>query len=571
MADISKLTFNPAKNYRKVIFQYGRPFIDFEANELQKILRYVQVQGSRGALGNAPASDGLLLRPTTPAGPTVEVLPGVFFNYGKPVEVPTLQEATTLAGVIQTNETTNVYLVWSEIEISSNIDNDILDPDIGRETSKRLQLAFEVATHSASDQLYIDDNQEAIFLGQVEQANGGSTTLTDNEITDYRFEYNQNYVVEGFDVVSTTTGFVNLSEGSGIVQNAALTFDNSTAPLAADSFNYIWIDSTGALQVTSAKPAPPAILLYEVTVAENPATSQQEILEIIDLRRWAPPLNGYNERKSKDFISSNRELYYEFDPIFPGEVTTSVTNEVLATINVLNDPDNDYGIEEIGIFVRASAGVEDGEITITVDSNTVGVFTIPQGLASTSDWSLVHVNFPVDQSFVTEDWSDTAIHTVQVLGRNPDATSTRVHNVHVYVKVNNGNSKVLHSSAQVPNDVASNTVVHTGLTPTVARTAVVYHDPVDGIGIKRLHWAADSLMAVGDTLEADATLQIYVDGILYDEVAAEPPLSGAVILGGNFPVNFAPKTFHQVELRIFSAFANTSITNTHFDLYVEQD
>lgn len=84
-ADVSRHTFDPARNYSRVVLQQGRPLIDADFNEQTEILLHAMRQLTRDLLGDCCAIHGTafeLTKLTDPEGINFEIGPGRLYVDG---------------------------------------------------------------------------------------------------------------------------------------------------------------------------------------------------------------------------------------------------------------------------------------------------------------------------------------------------------------------------------------------------------------------------------------------------------------------------------------------------------
>jgi len=142
MANISRDTFNYDKKYTKVIFQYRRHLLDSELNELQDILSH-QIEDNLNQLfeSNGITYGCNVVENTSDTANKVKVESGfVIFNYWVLSIPETIIDFFTTPS---SNRTDTLYLDLYLDEIDGTEDPDIVDPQEGAETTRRIKLVYE--------------------------------------------------------------------------------------------------------------------------------------------------------------------------------------------------------------------------------------------------------------------------------------------------------------------------------------------------------------------------------------------------------------------------------------------
>lgn len=542
MADISRETFTRAKAYREVVFQKGRPILDFEHNELQKILRLISSVGDLGAIGNSPFGDGLKVTAMSPVAGGVNILPGSFFDKGDIVELFTEEVVTALQTSGTQAMVNNVYLTYTETEIGSGEDPDIYDATINIETAKRIQLSTAPAVTLSTSRLFLPLGQEAIFLAQI-TIPPGQTVVRSTDIEDLRLAYNANYVVDGF-TIAQGTGTVTVTGGVVICANVSRSVSTYTYSLVAGSRNYLWLDEEGEPKLTTAKPAPPSVLLYEVTTDDDNA-----ITEINDVRQFQPPILGLINLYLTDFLSPKRQLY-------AGDTTTQTTSDTTPrtakSFTLYNDPQVAFDIREVGILIRARSINTQGNMRVLIDDEVKAQLTLP----SDGLYRMYKVNLPVT-------WATSGLHTVAVSAWNdapPEggvAGSVIMRLFECYVKESTFARRVLLFGEEGEDTV-------TATTAEVFKEASFYSDPQVGFAIQKLSYVGQ-FRASGSA----GTVQIIIDGQVYREFTVAVSTSWD-IYKGTIQVAWPTESLHTVQIKMATTVDGGAVQNRLLEMYCDQ-
>jgi len=241
MADISKNSFDPTKDYRKVIYQRDRPVLDFELNESQDIQRFQQEWLVRHANGDFYLGDGFLVHPVDSPelrGNRVVVRHGSVVHMGRRVPLDadyTIgDDDSPLTTPVGEDREDIVYVKYFEEEVTSVDDPDIVDPEFGQETAIRLKVRALVKVEEGGP-LPCPALGETVFEIARLHRKSGVTAITVDQIEDTRSRSLHNFVVEGLHVrksAGTGTPFrFTISNGRARVADEDVSFDfSSTSP-----------------------------------------------------------------------------------------------------------------------------------------------------------------------------------------------------------------------------------------------------------------------------------------------------------------------------------------------------
>lgn len=153
--DISKDTFDPAKQYRSVRFQQQKPLFDYDFNEGYDLLLdthdavTVQLAEDTELLGSGgrttPAASGALR--------AVDVKAGIATHVGTVIRIPAATDLAVFSGGVSSGtQTSCVYVKWRDVEVDSTTDSD-LQGDISGTTYEgagRIKREVEVAVNEGA-------------------------------------------------------------------------------------------------------------------------------------------------------------------------------------------------------------------------------------------------------------------------------------------------------------------------------------------------------------------------------------------------------------------------------------
>ena len=582
MADVSRELFNFLKRYRQVIFQQGRPILDAELNELQDIARYVGTLQAQGGIGNMPYGDGLQVVPTIPPSDGCNVLPGTFYNYGELVE--SLDKDLLVTNFERSSSetvTSNVYLVWQNVEISSLLDPDLYDQTVNIETAIREGHATSLHVAHSDVRLFMGHDQDAIFLAKVTRPLG-VTVIQNEHVEDLRFVYNQNYVKEGLRHLPTTgtRSHVTLSGGEVYVANLLHVLPSVTVALLKNSFNYIWVDGAGEVQTTITKPGPPATLLAVARVDDA-----GNVMEVVDLRKFIPPLLAWVYDVLRDFLSPKRQHY-------AGDTTrssmSSVVPKTVKRVSVYSDPEVALDIREIGFIVRAKSKNTVGKLRILLD----GVVKVEHVLPADN-------MFRIYKSNLTVRWNSPGIHKVELaVWSEEEGTSGTVECGSLQCGTNIMSPEDCENTQQVglewfaPGEVVvrlfeayvkdtsfSRRVnifgdegedIVQSTTMQIVHQSTFFTDPDVALHIKQLSYAGEF-----KATDSNGLVQIYVDGVLHDEFVVERPEGDVTpsyrVYTGVLRVAWPAPSLHTLDMRMGSTSEDGVMENRMWEIYADQE
>lgn len=584
MADTSRDTFDPLKNYVELVYQQGRPVLDAELNEMQKILRRQSTLAIQSGIGNLPFGTGLKLVPTIPVSDRVNVNPGVFFNYGRVIEVHTpLEVPRTGTGASLVVE--DVYLVWTEKEIDRLSDPNatdpataIVDPAVGIETARRTQLDVSVSVSPKGTPLTLAAGEEAIFLGRITQQIGATTFNTD-VIEDLRVNSNANYVITGLEA-STSGGTITFTDGQVISQSVVVDYTSSVVALAASETAYLYWDPV-ALDIVklTVRQAPPFMLLYTVTT-DGAAT----VTDIVDHRPLFPSAVDRVREFTSDLRSKERQLYVGVTPSSPHATTLDTsTDELVYKAVIYSDPVEVLGIQDLGLYCRVQNDqLGEGNLNLYIDGNLVETISVG-AMVNPFPADIVQIDFSIDPPFTSAltPWDPTGgFHDIELYLSN-DTTlpgNLQLEKVDLYTRYTSPNRRVLAKSFQsytfIPNTLFGagmlDETTHTGLptTPENFYTFKFLHDPGNALDVQRIIWTL-SYKTDGALVGTVGSATIYVDGTVYDTVLLEDTAGSYEDFNSSFDLGLTVG-FHTIDLEIVSVDNSESITTRAFEVYFDQ-
>ncbi|MBZ4649168.1 DUF6519 domain-containing protein [Thermosipho sp. (in: thermotogales)] len=186
--DISRDSFDETKDYIKVIQEQGRPFVDYDYNELQDILRYLLKMSVQFIVGiNVFDADGFKVVGTGLSNDfTVKsgkaLINGLFcFNRS--------DKLASELGITLTTPTADrtdyVYLdIWQEF-IDSTQDTSIKHPNLPIETSQRLKLRKDIKIIEGGTVPTAPQDHIYVTLAQINRK-ANVSTINSTDIIDLR-------------------------------------------------------------------------------------------------------------------------------------------------------------------------------------------------------------------------------------------------------------------------------------------------------------------------------------------------------------------------------------------------
>lgn len=311
MNNTTRDSFDPDKNYEKVIFSQQRAVLDFELNELQDRLRHNLSVGTNAIYGNGPVGDAFLVEPVAGENKVV-TRPGVLVHKG--VAVSSMAPIEVELSVPGSSRTDTVYLEWWYGEVDSAEDSTLkLNPSTP-ETATRLQLKVSVNVAEGGSIPVMDPGHSFYILAKLSRTSGDAQ-VTLPQISDWRLKFSDTFVTRGGFIRATGSGNYNIEALSARLEGINFSVTTSNRTLADTLIYYVFADSDFAIHVENALPTHSVVALAKI---QKDGSGVVQVLE--DLRDFAPGVVTGASSKSpiggaiySDFIAS--ELILAFRPV----------------------------------------------------------------------------------------------------------------------------------------------------------------------------------------------------------------------------------------------------------------
>lgn len=279
MNNTSRDSFEPSKNYEKVIFSQQRAVIDFELNELQDRLRYNQTSSNRLFFGDGPVGDAFLVEAVSGQN-KVTVRPGSLLHQGS---IVSLTETITINLSVPVGARNDlIYLEWWLEEVDSDDDPDLKLTPSTPETATRLKLIVEPKVAEGGSIGSLLSGRNFFHLANVARS-AGETSVDSNSITDLRVRFAESYISRGGFLTNLGAGQVRLEATSGKVFGVDFSLSSSVLSLADDLVYFIYVDESGAVNVENDLPYSPVSTIAKV---QKDGGGNVSVLE--DLRNFSP-------------------------------------------------------------------------------------------------------------------------------------------------------------------------------------------------------------------------------------------------------------------------------------------
>lgn len=175
--------FNPQANYKGVRFGSGIPVLEVELNELQQILQYridslISNYYGEGISGKGEYSYN---------GDVLTINNEKALVNGNMIDISTLSIQATEGDKIYLNTWENTVTFDDKIKLNGNLQsevfvkNTIMDNRVGEETSRRIQLQFNLSKEANESSLYLGQIKNGRFVLEAE-LNSGTSNSTKVEI-----------------------------------------------------------------------------------------------------------------------------------------------------------------------------------------------------------------------------------------------------------------------------------------------------------------------------------------------------------------------------------------------------
>jgi len=142
MADISRDTYDRSKRQSKIVFQEKKPLLNYELNLVQDILNEKSIDISNYGLGDNYVGEGFTVYPST-MNNEIFIKKGIFYHKGYPIELTEDVRINTLS-TPPSDRTDLVYAEWYVDEIDGTDDPDIVDSNLGFETTVQERIIIEI-------------------------------------------------------------------------------------------------------------------------------------------------------------------------------------------------------------------------------------------------------------------------------------------------------------------------------------------------------------------------------------------------------------------------------------------
>ena len=166
--------FNPQANYKGVRFGSGIPVLEVELNELQQILQYridslISNYYGEGISGKGEYSYN---------GDVLTINNEKALVNGNMIDISTLSIQATEGDKIYLNTWENTVTFDDKIKLNGNLQsevfvkNTIMDNRVGEETSRRIQLQFNLSKEANESSLYLGQIKNGRFVLEAELNSG---------------------------------------------------------------------------------------------------------------------------------------------------------------------------------------------------------------------------------------------------------------------------------------------------------------------------------------------------------------------------------------------------------------
>lgn len=330
--NLSRTTFDPETNRLLLLYSQGRPLVDSELDEQQRIREFITELVAAASFGSGPVGEAFSLIPTG-VDNSFAVLPGYGYNRGVHLRMLTAEVVASESpgGTALTtpvvDRTDYVVLDWYRREVDSIEDPSVIDPTLGIETATR--EVIEVEFHVFEGTLPDDPapGHERIRIARLERL-AGDPSITSAMIVDERTEWRQTFVNEGMRVTDGGGLSVDVEAGTYYAGDVQVNFAGGTvAGLPISSTVYIYGDSGGTVTFTaSAEPynefQVPLAIVTTSAIGVNTisdirfweSVTQSVEREIADARGTLPTLQDYL------LVEHNPDGTHDLSTIFGGGI-----------------------------------------------------------------------------------------------------------------------------------------------------------------------------------------------------------------------------------------------------------
>jgi len=352
-SNVSRDTFIPSRGYQELIFSQQRPVLDSELNEQQDVFRRREELVEKSGIGNGAIGDGYqVLASGSPN--SILIYQGTYYNAGRELTLfnNVLLTGLTTPGV---NRTDYAYIEYYDEEIDGVDDPNIIDPVIGIETACRKKTAINLKVVEGAAIPAPAAGRVHVQVATLQRL-AANPNITTAMITDDRKRASRNFVVSGLRPAHAGGLTYTVTAGSCYVANAAHTVGAAAGAIPAGVTRYIYIDTTGTLQVAAALPT-----TFNAPIAQL-VSNGTTITSLTDLRMFS---NLATDTPRID-VSINTDGTIR-------EGTISLEN-----INILRP--HEQTVPDMTIYVEEGTYIAtNGQSAITFAGGSSPVFAVPVG------------------------------------------------------------------------------------------------------------------------------------------------------------------------------------------------
>lgn len=307
--NLSRTTFDPQTNRLLLSYSQGRPLLDSELDEQQRIRRFITELVGAASFGSGPVGTEAFLPVASGVDNSFVVLPG--YGYDRGVLVRALQPlivATRSPGGVPlstpgANRTDYVVLEWWYREVDAIEDPSIIDPALAIETATR--EVQEVAILVFEGTLPDDPpaGRQRIRIATIERE-AGNPAITTAMVVDERAKWRNTFVADGMRVSAGVGLAVTVDAGTYYAGDTQVVHvGGSVGSLPMSSTVFIYATAAGALAYTaSTRP----FNAFQVPLALV-TTTNIGIESVLDLRFWQSVTQAV-EREIRDARGTHATL-----------------------------------------------------------------------------------------------------------------------------------------------------------------------------------------------------------------------------------------------------------------------
>ena len=272
---VSRNTFDPLKNYQEVQFNEDVSLLDSELNEAQQIQNHLAQETRRVAFGASVVGDEWAVVSNGSVN-SITVKAGTFLHNGFALELHTDFVIAFLTTPVA-DRTDVVFVEYFEQVIDSVQDPNILDPQVGSETTQRIKLSYNIRVAENSSVPTPTPGYSYFRIATLNRL-AGNSLITDSMIADDRWSTMHTYVVSGCRPTIASGLQVQVLEGQVRVASVDY-YVSSIAPavvVPANQTSYV-IMRGASLEVLSSLPYEFYVPIAQVVSNATDITSLQDI------------------------------------------------------------------------------------------------------------------------------------------------------------------------------------------------------------------------------------------------------------------------------------------------------